>query len=237
MKRGIIATGGALLVSLAAVSALVKPAVAQDDSSVSQDTPAAYPKPSPFPISWELKFQHSDPKRIVVTIPGNATPTAFWYMTYSVVNDADRQSTYDPDRDKERIFYPVFTMRENDGKMVGANDGIHPAVFAAIKDAEKNKYLEEPTLMGGRILLGVDQERDSVAIWPEYDQRMGSFVIFASGLWGETAPATDSSGAPLKDSKGNEIELHKTLMMSYHVDGDQTHFSPVRKVGEEFIMR
>jgi hypothetical protein len=199
------------------------------------DSVAAYPKPSPVPISWELKFAHSDPKRIVVNLPGDPVPRAYWYITYSIVNDSTDTTAVDPA--SERICYPVFTMRTNDGKMIGGNDGILPAVFDAIKDSERNKYLEEPTLMGGKILLGEDQKRESVAIWPETSDRMGSFTIFASGMWGETAPARDSSGTPLKDAKGDDIILHKTLMMSYHVDGDQTHFGRVRKTAEEFVMR
>ena len=45
-----------------------------------------FPEPSPYPISWELKFEYSKPKRIVVQLPGPG-PKAFWYITYSVMND------------------------------------------------------------------------------------------------------------------------------------------------------
>jgi hypothetical protein len=213
-----VAPAAALLISLAAFA---------DDQS------ASYPKPSPVPISWELTFTHTDPRRILVTLPGDSTPTAFWYLTFSVVNNGQGGS----EGPTERVFYPVFTMRTSDGKLVEGNDGVHPSVFQAIKDQVKNTYLEEPTLMGGRILLGEDQRRDSIAVWPETSQRMGAFTIFASGMWGETAPATDGQGNPLKDAQGNDVLLHKTLMMSYHVDGDDTHFDRVRKTAEEFIMR
>src|ERR1041384_1948066 len=40
---------------------------------------AQYPKPSIYPVSWELKFTHGLPKRIVVEVPGSSTPQAFWY--------------------------------------------------------------------------------------------------------------------------------------------------------------
>jgi len=207
------------------------------DSTSSDSSAAAYPKPSPIPISWELTFRHGDPQRIIVQLPGEATPSVYWYMTYTVTNDADKSSHFDPDLDKERIFYPKFEMRTRDGTVIPSDDGINPVVFDAIKKREHNQYMERPTLIGGRILLGEDQARDSVAIWPEHDQRMGSFTIFASGMWGETAPATDSSGQPIKDASGQPIMLHKTLMISYHVDGDATHFAPIRKTGETFVMR
>lgn len=217
-----------VLLVMAAVSAfaLARLAPAADDTD-------AYPKPSPVPVSWELKFTHSDPKRIIVELPGDPVPHAFWYLTYSVTN----QNELGQPPAQERIFFPQFTIRTEDGKLLKGNDSIHPAVFQAIKAAEKNKYLEEPTLMGGKILVGDDQKRESVAIWPETTQRTGAFTIFVSGLWGETAPAKDSQGNPLNDASGNPLLLHKTLMLQYHVDGDETHFGRVRKVSEDFIMR
>jgi len=222
---------GAAISALGVLVMTALPARGQDDSA------AAYPKPSLTAVSWELKFTHSDPKRIVITLPGERTPSAFWYISYSVVNPTDATADANSDREKERIFYPVFVMRNSDGKLINGNDAVHPSVFDAIKQEVRNKYLEEPTLFGGRLLLGADQQRDSVAIWPESPQRMGAFKIFVSGLWGETAAARDSNGQALKDAKGDVIELHKTLMLTYHVDGDEKHFAVIRKVGEEYVMR
>jgi hypothetical protein len=217
---------GGLFAFLAIAAGLSRPALAGDGND-------AYPKPSPVPVSWELKFTHSDPKRLVVQLPGETIPKAFWYFTFSVVNKSDPGEP----AATEQVAYPVFLMRTEDGKLINGNDGVHPVLFDAIKAAEKNKFLEEPTLMGGRMLLGEDQRRDSIAVWPETSQRMGGFSIFVSGLWGESAPARDSQGNILKDDKGEAIMLHKTLMLGYHVDGDQTHFDRVRKTAEEFIMR
>ena len=220
-----------LFAAVALILSMALPLLAGDDS------PDAYPKPSPFPVSWELKFAHSTPRRMTIVLPGDTQPTAYWYFVYSVLNQSDQAANYDPNQDKERIFYPDFVMRTQDGKLLEGNDGIHPAVFDAIKAYERNPNLEDPTQMGGKILLGQDQMRQSVAIWAEPMRRMGSFQIFVSGLWGETAVAKDSDGNPIKDANGNDILLHKTLMMSYHVDGDATHYSPVRKVVEQFVMR
>jgi hypothetical protein len=217
---------GLMLLLIAAL-----PVLAGDDS------PDAYPKPSPFPVSWELKFVHSIPRRMTIVLPGDTQPNAYWYFVYSVLNNSDQATNFDADLDKERTFYPEFVMRTQDGKLIEGNDGIHPAVFDAIKSYERNPYLEEPTQMGGKILLGQDQVRQSVAIWAEPMQRMGSFQIFVSGLWGESAVAKDADGNAVKDANGNDILLHKTLMMSYHVDGDATHYSVVRKVVEQYVMR
>ncbi len=46
----------------------------------------AYPKPSPYPISWDFKFEYQTPKRIVVRTAAGREPEAFWYMTFTVTN-------------------------------------------------------------------------------------------------------------------------------------------------------
>jgi hypothetical protein len=215
--------------AMAALLMFVAPALAAGGD-------AAYPTPSPFPVSWQLTFTHSTPQRIVVTLPGELAPRAYWYMTYHLVNQIDQES-YNPQPPQDHVFFPVFTLRTRQGKLIDANDNINPAVFQAIQRTTHIQFLENPALVGGRILVGQDQAIDSVAIWPEPLQRMGSFAIFASGMWGETAIVKDFQGQPLLDAQGNPMVLHRTLMMNYHVDGDATHFSPVRQVGEKFIMR
>src|SRR2546430_2609093 len=84
---------------------------------------SAYPKPSLYPISWELKFQHSGPKRIVVTPPGTSVPVAYWYMTYTVSNLTDQ----------EQRFLPVFEMLTSDGTIIHSEKEVPKAVFDAIK--------------------------------------------------------------------------------------------------------
>ena len=74
----------ALSVALAAAATLVR---------------AQYPKPSPFPIAWELTFEHGEPRRVIVPGP-NGVPEAYWYMTYSVTNNTER----------EQVFLPRFEM-------------------------------------------------------------------------------------------------------------------------------
>jgi hypothetical protein len=56
----------------------------------------AYPKPNPFPITWELKFEHSKPKRIVVKPAGAKTDEAYWYMTFTVTNTSRDDQKFHP---------------------------------------------------------------------------------------------------------------------------------------------
>ena len=60
---------------------------------------ADYPKPSPYPRSWELKFEHGIPKRVVVQVQCSPVPKAYWYLTYTVTNETDI----------EQLFLPAFS--------------------------------------------------------------------------------------------------------------------------------
>jgi len=186
-----------------------------------------YPKPSPYPVSWELKFTHGVPTRVVVHVPGSDVPKAFWYMTYSLTNPITNEGT----KDQERDFYPVFEMLTEDGTVYRSDNNILPAVFDAIKAREGDRFMENANHMFGEIKLGEDQTRDGVAIWPETDVRMGTFTIFLSGIYGETADVKDSDGKP--------VTLHKTVELDYHINGDES-FAPgavVGLVGTDSIMR
>lgn len=188
----------------------------------------SYPTPSPYPITWELKFEHSAPKRLVVDLPGQA-PQAFWYMTYKVTNDTDQA----------RTFLPVFEMVTNDGKVIRSDRNIPYKVFTEIKAREKNKYLEHFTQIGGEVRIGEDEARDGVAIWREPMAEMGSFSIFVRGLSGETARLKDAEGKDVKNADGQTVILRKTLQMNYYVRGDEVYpgLDEVNTRSERWIMR
>jgi hypothetical protein len=162
-----------------------------------------YPKPSPYPVSWELTFTHGMPKRIVVEVPGERQPQAYWYVTYSVVNNTGQ----------ERVFLPAFMMLTGDGKLTRSDQNIPPKVFEKIKAREQKRFLEPAWKVAGLLRQGEDQAKDGVAIWPESMLRMGEFTIFISGLSGETAR--------VKGADGKEQVLFKTLRLTYVVRGDE----------------
>ncbi len=189
----------------------------------------SYPTPSLYPVAWQFNFDHSAPKRIVVKSPGDATPVAYWYMSYGVTNTTGQ----------ERMFLPYILMLTDDGTLIRSDDNIPPAVFAAIKNRENNKFLESPTTIAGELRVGEDQARESVAIWREPKARMGAFMIFITGLSGETATIAGADGQPAKDADGNPIMLRKTLQLSYKIAGDEVYpgEDAVNGESEAWIMR
>jgi hypothetical protein len=216
--------------------ALLGVAVVAAGSLVAVRPAQAFPKPSVFPISWQLKFDHSAPKRIVVRSPGEANPQAYWYMTFTVKNLTD----------EEQRFLPVFELVTNDGKVIRSDKSIPPTVFEEIKKREHDKMLEPLERVTGRLLIGEDQARDSVAIWKEPSTRMGTFQIFVGGLSGETITlkngeefkVTDWTKVSEEDKKGLNF-LRKTLQLTYQIPGDEIRpeEDPIIAKGEEWVMR
>jgi hypothetical protein len=199
-----------------------------------------FPEPSLYPISWELKFEHGKPKRIVVTDPGKG-PSAYWYLTYTVTNESDEEQT----------FLPRFEMMTSDGQIVQSDRGITPRVFEAVKRQEGNKFLEPRTKIMGRLRVGEDQARDGVAIWKEPMSEMGNFSIFVTGLSGEAVTMKMVNGkmtpiAPTKiaeELKGVDekdvVILRKTLQLNYVIYGDEVYagLDEVNVKPEQWVMR
>jgi hypothetical protein len=174
---------------------------------------AEYPKPSLYPISWDLDFVHQAPKRIVVKLPNSPVGQAYWYMTYTVTNNTRL----------ERIFLPDFEMLTNDGRVLRSDLNIPTLVFDAIKKQEKIRFLEAYPKIAGELRLGEDQARDGVAIWPEVMPRMGEFTLFVGGLSGEAVALKDSAGQPVKNAEGSPVILRKTLQLNYQIRGDELY--------------
>ncbi|HEY1684176.1 MAG TPA: hypothetical protein VGG19_05400 [Tepidisphaeraceae bacterium] len=182
---------------------------------------AEFPKPSIYPISWELKFTHAKPQRIVVNIPGQSTPQAFWYMTYTVQNDGK----------EERMFLPDFQMVLEDGRSIRSDNNISPLVFDAIKQQTGDSLLQSSLKIAGTIRVGEDEAKDGVAIWPEPMPRLEHFTIFVQGLSGEAVTLQGPHNKP--------IILRKTLQLNYIFRGDEFYpgLTQVDQDSEEWVMR
>jgi hypothetical protein len=181
----------------------------------------SFPKPSPYPKSWELKFEHSDPKRVVVQAETSSVPKAYWYITYTVTNETDR----------EQLFLPQFDLVTKDGKVIRSDKNIAKKAFDTIKSNEGNPLMVNHALIGGQLRLGIDEAKDGVAIWEEPDPEMGNFSVFISGMSGETATVKGPDGKP--------VILRKTLQLNYLIRGDAqtTGQGEVVKQSQDWVMR
>ena len=165
---------------------------------------AEVPKPSLFPVSWELKFEHAAPKRVVVSVPSATQPQAYWYMTFAATNNTG----------KERMFLPVFEMLTQDGKVIRSDNLIPQSVVDVIRKHEGNKFIEGGMQVSGEIRLGEDQTKYGVAVWAQPMIEMGRFSIFAGGLSGEFKTVK---------TDGKDTILRKSLRLNFWIKDDDAY--------------
>lgn len=193
----------------------------------------AYPQPSPYPVSWDLRFDYQTPKRVVVRTAPGREPEAFWYMTFTVANLSR----------EEHNFLPRFEMLADDGKVHRSDDNIPLVVLETIRIKEHNARIEGLNDMAGVLRVGEDQAREGVAIWREPNPKMGRFSIFAAGLSGESVILKDEKGIALErtNPEGRKVPvvLWKTLQLDYLMPGDEKHpgNDVIELVEQKWIMR
>ena len=189
----------------------------------------AVPQPGIAPRAWELDLDYRTPQRIVVDVPGQG-PRAYWYMVYTVTNESD----------EVRFFIPRVELHTDDGRNIRSDRGIPGEVYQAIRDRTRSLRLTLPQDMVGRLLVGRDEAKSSMAVWAEPKAEMGTFDIFFAGLSGDRRTATNPvNGEPLKNAQGEEILIEKTKQLTYKVRGDV--FNPEEDTAvrqeEKWVMR
>jgi hypothetical protein len=183
----------------------------------------AYPKPSPYPVSWEMKCEYAQPKRILANTPQGEQ--AYWYMTFELTNNSD----------KEQLFLPVFQLLRQDGTTTRSERVFPPGLIDAIRGRERKRDLETLTELTGQIKVGDDAARRGVAVWKETPgERLGRFSVLITGLSGESVILTDKDNKPIKGEGGKPIVLWKTLKLDYHLPG--TNPDAMTQTGQEWVM-
>jgi hypothetical protein len=196
--------------------------------ATSQTALAGYPEPRLAPVAWEFSFEHQQPRRVMLRSPSGDVQ-AYWYMTYTVTNNTEQ----------ERSFVPEFEMVTRTGDVLPANFNIPMGVYEAIARRERQLPLVPPQEASGRLLIGEDRARSSVAIWREPMAEMGQFQIFVAGLSGEISEIKNSQGEAIEGDDGLPLLVRKTKRLVYRVLGDDrdTGEDVVREVNEEWVMR
>lgn len=192
-----------------------------------QDSVGTGHEPSPIPISWEIKFDFLDLRRIEVRSPDTGRVGTYWYMVYTATNTSDRA----------QHFYPLFQIVTEELRTTESDIGIDPYVFDVIKELHRqtHPYLVHPTKAIGDLPAGADNARESVAIWPQIDLNVNRFTVYVAGLSGEKQFVPNPAYAPSQpetvtgtgpDAKVRErivnprfFTLRKTLEIPYTIPG------------------
>jgi len=194
----------------------------------------AGPRAGLVPKTWELDFQFLDAQRISVTLPGDATPTTFWYMMYRVTNHTG----------KDVMFTPSFRIVTDTLEEVVAGDGISPSVYDAVAARHKREfpYFAIPAKVTGKLMQGSVNARSSVAIFKAFNTKAAGFRVYASGLSGDIERMANAAFKPDQtetDSNPRFFLLRRTLELDYDLPGDpetRKYAKAVRR-NRQWVMR
>ncbi|MBN1435646.1 MAG: hypothetical protein JW936_01100 [Sedimentisphaerales bacterium] len=178
-------------------------------------TAFAAPKPALVPQEgvWQLDIEfHGQPRQITITLPGDTQPRSFWYLPYTITNNTGQ----------EVRFYPQFDLLTDTLRLYHAGEGVRRPVFEAIRQRYGNTIplLEPESMVTGRILLGADNARDSVVIFPDFDPEATSVSIFIAGLSNENVTVPHPTTIDQRTGQAKQILLRKTLQLQYRIVGD-----------------
>ncbi len=196
------------------------------------------PEPGLVDMAWRVDMTHGTPQSILITNPGEKTPTLFWYMTYTVTNNTG----------KDIMFAPVLSLYTSTGKTVRSGAGVNSGVFGKIKTLLNNPLLQNNATVAGKLLQGKDHAKDVVVIFRNFDRRATGFSIFFSGLSGETVKVKLPRKIKVKevDGKGNVVEVEKDtvlltrcLRMNYrlNVAANSRDKANLKFLGNRWVMR
>ncbi len=192
----------------------------------------AYPEPAVVQRAgdWTLDVVFNHPQQISVKSPGDAAAKRYWYIILTLTNNTG----------SDVPFYPACDLVTDTFRILGAGKGVRQGVFEQIKRRHQGRYpfLEHVDFAGNRVLEGVDNTKDIVIIWPDFDPKAKTVTLFMAGLSNETASishpvATDDMGNPVK------VYLRKTLALEYAV-GTDAKLRSLAKLGykdKRWVMR
>jgi hypothetical protein len=196
------------------------------------------PKPTVVPLQWEFSIELDDMRCIPFRPAGEKADRLFWYLRYTVTNPSD----------SDHVFVPEFVMYTDTGQVLRAGRKAPTDVFYAIKKLLDDTMMKTQTSMTRKLLMGQDNAKTGVAIWPDFDPNTGQVDVFVGGLSGETVAIdlpepitvseTDWKGETREVTK-NRLLLSKTMHLRYSIPGDKANrrFTTPKLLLKEWVMR
>jgi hypothetical protein len=172
------------------------------------------------PKRWELDLRPG-PLRIA-TVETEEGPRAYFYFTYTVVNNSGR----------DLLLAPSFELSTETGVILRSGRSVPTGVTRALLERLDNPFLQDEVSIIGTIQQGEEFAREGLVIWPAEDLKADEVVIFAEGFSGETRVIQ-------RPDNGEEVVLRKTMMLRHDAPGDMTVFgdTPLQRVEQRWILR
>lgn len=192
----------------------------------------AAPQADLISTAWQLDFNFQDPQRITLTVPGDSSPTTYWYVLFQIVNNTGQ--------DVE--FFPSFDLVTDTLQVVKGGDAVPAQVYDAIAQRHYREFpfFAPPSKITGPLLQGEANSRASAAVFRIFDPMASGFTIYVAGLSGEvTRVSPPVSMAAVKGVDESTFILRRTLAIAYDLPGDvatRPFATPARR-SRHWVMR
>ena len=168
-------------------------------TAVLESTNHAVASPVASGDDWELDFQPG-PFRLYVDPNDGQT---YWYFTYTVANRTDR----------DRMWAPRLEVFTDGGKILRSGRNVPSRVSRQMRKLLGDPLLEDQNRIIGELLVGRENARSGLAVWPANDLNVTEISLFVAGL---------SSDYKIVDHPitKEQVRLQRTLRREYLVPGD-----------------
>ena len=126
----------------------------------------AYPKPSAYPVRWELQFT-TGPLRLHLAESGQA----YWFMTYEVANRTGR----------EQVWAPTFTLYTDAGEILVSGRRVPSRVTEQLMGLLGDPLLENQHAVIGEIYHGAEHAKSGLVVWPAGSVEVNQLAMFVAG--------------------------------------------------------
>jgi hypothetical protein len=123
---------------------------------------------APLAKDWELDFRPGELRIFTDPVDGKA----YWYFTYRVVNRTGA----------ERMWAPKFEFFGDRGELIDAGKGVPTRVTKAVIDKAGTQFTQDQYQILGPILVGEENAKDGLVIFPSPDPQITEITIFVGGV-------------------------------------------------------
>lgn len=150
-------------------------------------------------MDWQLDFRPGALRLYINPADG----AKYWYFTYKVVNRTGR----------DRMWAPRFEFFSDKGEIKVSGKEVPSRVTDAIRELLGNPLLQDQNFVLGEILVGEENAKEGLVVWPAGPADITEFTIFATGVSGKVRKVPDpKTGQPRAE--------RWTLRFNYLVPGD-----------------
>ncbi len=167
---------------------------------------ARAPEPSAVVKDWQFDVELG-PLRVVSLRLPDGSRRAYYYITYTVINETGQ----------DLFFAPLIELATDQGEVMLAGRDVPLEVTYEIIRRQRNILLEDPIRILGRLQQGEENAKDGIAIWPVGKTNVDAVNLYFLGFSGETKTikVRDAATGQMKD-----LTLWKTLMVRHAAPGE-----------------